>query len=141
MILFVLAFAFFMKHTPSGRKMYAIGGGEEASKIAGINVRTYKILAFMLCGALAGGRESLLRRGGFGQHWRSRIFPPVLCRCLYRLHGVQAGNPQCGGDICGAAIVNPGKRADNPADALLYAEYYYGHYYSGCCNCPEVGTR
>ena len=52
MILFVLAFAFFMKHTPSGRKMYAIGGGEEASKIAGINVRTYKILAFMLCGAL-----------------------------------------------------------------------------------------
>ena len=27
MILFVLAFAFFMKHTPSGRKMYAMRGG------------------------------------------------------------------------------------------------------------------
>lgn len=54
MVLFVLLFAFFMKHTPAGRKMYAIGGGEEASKIAGINVKKYKILAFMLCSALAG---------------------------------------------------------------------------------------
>lgn len=55
MIVFVLVFAFFMKHTPAGRKMYAIGGGEEAAKIAGISVQKYKVLAFALCGALASG--------------------------------------------------------------------------------------
>lgn len=55
MILFVLVFSFFMKHTAAGRKMYAIGGGEEAAQIAGINVKKYKILAFVLCAAMAGG--------------------------------------------------------------------------------------
>ena len=55
MILFVLVFSFFMKHTAAGRKMYAIGGGEEAAQVAGINVKKYKILAFVLCAAMASG--------------------------------------------------------------------------------------
>lgn len=55
MLVFVLVFAFFMTQTPAGRKMYAIGGGEEAAKIAGIPVGKYKVLAFVLCAALASG--------------------------------------------------------------------------------------
>lgn len=53
MLLFVLLFWFFMNHTPIGRKMYAIGGNEEASKIAGIDVKKYKMIAFSLCAAMA----------------------------------------------------------------------------------------
>lgn len=53
MVVFVAAFWFFMSHTPAGRKMYAIGGSEEAAQIAGINVKKYKMIAFALCGATA----------------------------------------------------------------------------------------
>ena len=53
MLLLVALFWFFMRHTPTGRKMYAIGGSEEASKIAGINVKKYKVIAFSLCAGLA----------------------------------------------------------------------------------------
>lgn len=53
MLLALLYFYFFMRHTAAGRKLYAIGGGEEAAKIAGINIRKYKILAFTICAGLA----------------------------------------------------------------------------------------
>lgn len=46
-------FWFLMRHMSLGRKMYAIGGNEEAAKIAGINVKKYKNIAFALCAVMA----------------------------------------------------------------------------------------
>lgn len=37
-----------------GRFIYAIGGNEEAAELSGINVKLQKIIAFALCGMLAG---------------------------------------------------------------------------------------
>ena len=108
MILFVLAFAFFMKHTPSGRKMYAIGGGEEASKIAGINVRTYKILAFMLCGALAGGTGiAVASRVGSantsaGAGYFLQSYAAAYIGCTVSRQGI----PNVAGTFVGAAILS-----------------------------------
>lgn len=62
-IMVVLCFA-----TRFGRFMYIIGGGEAVASTAGIPVRRYKILAFMLSGAMAGlaGAMSVARLGTAG---------------------------------------------------------------------------
>lgn len=53
MVIFVILFAFIMRHTVLGRRLYAIGGNEETSKIAGINVGLYKNIAFALSAVLS----------------------------------------------------------------------------------------
>ena len=53
MVVFVVLFTFIMRHTVLGRRLYAIGGNEETSKIAGINVPLYKNIAFALCAVLS----------------------------------------------------------------------------------------
>ena len=53
MVVFVAVFAFIMRHTVLGRRLYAIGGNEETSKIAGINVPLYKNIAFALCAVMS----------------------------------------------------------------------------------------
>ena len=42
MVVAVIIFWYLMRHTSLGRKLYAIGGNEETSKISGINVKKYK---------------------------------------------------------------------------------------------------
>jgi ribose transport system permease protein len=50
---FILAIIF-TKYTVTGRTFIAIGGNEEATRLAGINVKKYKILSFVICSVLAG---------------------------------------------------------------------------------------
>lgn len=44
----------FLRHFRPGRYIYAVGGNEEAARAAGIGVRRVKLLAYAICGALAG---------------------------------------------------------------------------------------
>jgi ribose transport system permease protein len=60
MIILAIIFYYLTKHTAFGRKLYAIGGNEQASKIAGVKVDLYKTLAFTLAGAMAGFAGVLL---------------------------------------------------------------------------------
>ena len=53
-VVLYLVFHIFMNHMAAGRKLYAIGGSEEAAKVAGIRIFRYRVLAFTLCAALAG---------------------------------------------------------------------------------------
>ena len=43
-----------MGHTPFGRYIYAVGGGREVARLAGINTDLLTILAFTLSGFMAG---------------------------------------------------------------------------------------
>jgi ribose transport system permease protein len=54
MIVISVIFYYITKSTSFGRKLYAIGGNEQASKVAGIKVALYKTLAFTISGAMAG---------------------------------------------------------------------------------------
>jgi ribose transport system permease protein len=56
----MLAAAFVLRSTPVGPLLYAIGGNEEAAKLAGINTFRLKVVAFMITGALAGLTGTLL---------------------------------------------------------------------------------
>ena len=57
MILLLIVIWFFHSYTPTGRRMEAIGGNAEASKLSGINVDRNRFLGFLLsavCAAIAG---------------------------------------------------------------------------------------
>ncbi|MPN61202.1 Ribose import permease protein RbsC [bioreactor metagenome] len=43
-----------LKHTTLGRKIYAVGGNEEASVATGINVKRTKVLTYMISGLFVG---------------------------------------------------------------------------------------
>jgi len=45
---------FTLKYTKVGRRVYAVGGNPEAARLSGINVKRYKLLAFVFCSAVAG---------------------------------------------------------------------------------------
>lgn len=108
MVLFVLVFAFFMSQTPAGRKMYAIGGGEEASKIAGIPVGKYKILAFVFCAALASGTGiAVASRVGSanttaGAGYFLQAYAAAYIGCTVSKQGI----PNVAGTFVGAAILS-----------------------------------
>lgn len=53
MVLFALVFAVFRNMTKTGRRIFAMGGNEEATRISGVNTRRLKILCFVLAGVCA----------------------------------------------------------------------------------------
>jgi ribose/xylose/arabinose/galactoside ABC-type transport system permease subunit len=44
----------FLRHMRMGRYIYAVGGNENAARASGLHVRTVKMSAYTVCGALAG---------------------------------------------------------------------------------------
>lgn len=49
-----LVAAFLLNKTRFGRYVYAIGSNEEATRLSGVNVSKYKMLAYMVCGLFSG---------------------------------------------------------------------------------------
>lgn len=107
MVLFVVIFWFVMRHTVLGRKMYAIGGNEEAAKVSGINVRLYKNIAFALCAMLACITGMLIasRVGSAnttaGDGYFLKSYAAVFIGCTVSKKGV----PNVIGTLIGAAIL------------------------------------
>jgi len=60
MIAFYILAWFFLNRTIPGRAIEAIGGNEEAVRLAGINVKAHLILAYMICGFFASTAGILL---------------------------------------------------------------------------------
>lgn len=108
MIIFVILFWFFMKHMAAGRKMYAIGGNEEAARIAGLAVARYKMMAFALCGLMAGltGMAVASRVGSAnttaGAGYFLQSYAAVYIGCTLSRQGV----PNVAGTLVGAAILS-----------------------------------
>lgn len=107
MAAFVLLFWFLMRQTPAGRKLYAIGGGEEAARIAGIRVKQYKTLAFVLCAVMACVTGMLIasRVGSAnttaGDGYFLKSYAAVFLGCTASRRGV----PNVPGTLLGAAIL------------------------------------
>lgn len=53
LITYALAWGF-LKYTPIGRRIYAIGGNESAARLSGINVNQTRLIAFVIAGLTAG---------------------------------------------------------------------------------------
>ncbi len=54
MVLLYILFYFILNHTQFGRNLYAIGGSPDASRLAGIAVKSHLLIVYTLCGFLAG---------------------------------------------------------------------------------------
>jgi rhamnose transport system permease protein len=54
LILFGVAFSIWLKYTPAGRQIYAVGGNAEAARLSGIPVRKVTLGVFVLNGLLVG---------------------------------------------------------------------------------------
>jgi ribose transport system permease protein len=52
-IITIIVMLVVVNRTKFGRYLYAIGGNEEATRLSGINVAQIKMLAYILCGAMA----------------------------------------------------------------------------------------
>lgn len=107
MAAFVAAFWFLMSHTTLGRKLYAIGGGEEVARIAGIRVAKYKTIAFGLCAVMACVTGMLVasRVGSAnttaGDGYFLQSYAAVFIGCTVSRRGV----PNVLGTLVGAAIL------------------------------------
>lgn len=53
-ILLVIIMSFVLNHTKMGRYTLAIGSNKEATRLSGVNVRFYHIMAYVICGFFAG---------------------------------------------------------------------------------------
>jgi ribose transport system permease protein len=60
MLIFYAIAWFFLNRTIPGRAIVAIGGNEEAVRLAGINVKGYYVLAYMICGFFASAAGIIL---------------------------------------------------------------------------------
>ena len=54
MIITVVIASFILNYTYIGRHIYALGGNEEAARLAGINVNLVKLIVFAICGFFVG---------------------------------------------------------------------------------------
>lgn len=63
-VLTAAGFYYFLNHTMTGRKIYAVGSNSQAARLAGIGVGTVTFLAYLLTGTLAGAGGVL---------WASRL--------------------------------------------------------------------
>ena len=93
-VVLYLAFYVFMGHTAPGRKLYAIGGSKEAAEVAGIPIFRYRVLAFSLCGAIAGLTTA-------GQVYFLQSYAAVFIGCTVSKSGV----PCVVGTLIGAAVL------------------------------------
>ena len=53
-LLLIVVLTVFLRQTRAGRNLYAIGGNREAAYLAGIPVRRYEFLAYLIAGLLSG---------------------------------------------------------------------------------------
>lgn len=53
LIIAAIVFSFILKKTSIGTYIYALGSNEEATRLSGINVDRYKIVAYAFCGVMA----------------------------------------------------------------------------------------
>ncbi|MEG1108943.1 MAG: ABC transporter permease [Oscillospiraceae bacterium] len=60
LLVIVLIMGFILSKTVYGRRLYAVGGNDEAAKVSGINVRAMKMSTFAIAGLLAGIAGMLL---------------------------------------------------------------------------------
>lgn len=83
-ILFFIVLGLIVKHTKLGRYTYAIGSNEQGSRQAGINVRLYKTLAYVICsftaafGALMFLGRAPYAKSDYGQMWELDAIAAVV---------------------------------------------------------------
>ncbi len=107
MMVLIVIFWFVMRHTVFGRKLYAIGGNESASKVSGINVELNKNLAFAICAMMAAMTGVLIasRLGSAHPTGGDGFFLQAYAAAFLGRTVFKGGVPNIWGTFIGAAIL------------------------------------
>jgi ribose transport system permease protein len=107
MLFLTVVFWYIMSHTPFGRKLYAIGGNESASRNAGVSVAINKNMAFALCAMLAtlAGILMASRLGSAQPTSGDGLFLPAYAAAFLGMTSFKEGVPNIWGTFVGAAII------------------------------------
>lgn len=107
MLILTIFFWYLMSHTAFGRKLYAIGGNETASRSAGVNVKGNKNLAFAICAVLAAVTGVLMasRLGSAAPTGGEGLFLPAYAAVFLGMTTFKEGVPNIWGTFVGAAII------------------------------------
>lgn len=107
MIVLALIFAFFLRKTIVGRWIYAIGGNEEAARIAGVRVDRTKRLVYALCGLMASiAGIATAARLGVGQSTAGQGYEmDAIAAVIIGGASVNGGVGTVMGPVLGAAIM------------------------------------
>jgi ribose transport system permease protein len=107
MLFLTIVFWYVMSHTPFGRKLYAIGGNEVASRNAGVSVAKNKNLAFALCAVLAALTGILMasRLGSAQPTSGDGLFLPAYAAAFLGMTSFKEGVSNIWGTFVGAAII------------------------------------
>ena len=107
MLVLIAAYAFITRRTTIGRRIYAMGGNEKATKLSGINTERLTFLTFANMGLLAGlaglivalRLNSATAKGGFG------LELDVIAACFIGGASAQGGVGKVTGAVIGALIM------------------------------------
>ncbi|RED55375.1 MULTISPECIES: ABC transporter permease [Cohnella] len=107
MLLMTVLFWYVMTHMSFGRKLYAIGGNESASRVAGVKVALNKNMAFALCGMLAALTGILMasRLGSAHPTGGDGLFLSAYAAAFLGMTSFKEGVPNIWGTFVGAAII------------------------------------
>jgi ribose transport system permease protein len=107
MVILIVIFWFIMRHTVFGRKLYAIGGNESASKVSGISVELNKNLAFAICAMMAAMTGVLIasRLGSAHPTGGDGFFLQAYAAAFLGRTVFKGGVPNIWGTFIGAAIL------------------------------------
>ncbi|MCU6709574.1 ABC transporter permease [Paenibacillus sp. J5C_2022] len=107
MIFMTVLFWYIMSHTAFGRKLYAIGGNESASRVAGVSVAFNKNAAFALCSMLATLTGILMasRLGSAHPTGGDGLFLSAYAAAFLGMTSFKEGVPNVWGTFVGAAII------------------------------------
>ncbi|WP_240875017.1 ABC transporter permease [Shimazuella soli] len=107
MLFLTIVFWYIMSHTAFGRKLYAIGGNESASRNAGVAVAQNKNLAFAFCALLAALAGILMasRLGSAQPTSGDGLFLPAYAAAFLGMTSFKEGVPNIWGTFVGAAII------------------------------------
>jgi simple sugar transport system permease protein len=98
---------FFLEYTRHGRLMYAIGSNERAAALAGVRVKAYKILAYVISGVLAsfGGILMAARLGRGDIASGNNLLLDSVAAALIGFAVLGAAKPNAFGTAIGAVFV------------------------------------
>ncbi len=130
MVLMAAVFAVFLNMTTTGRRIFALGGNEEATRISGINTRRLKVLVYTLGAALAGVAGIITAsKLGVGQPTAGIGFEmDAIAAVVIGGASLSGGEGTVTGTIIGAAIIGVLRNAL----VLLSVDSYWQTLIIGC---------
>lgn len=97
---------FLLNYTRFGRRVYAVGGSEEAARLSGVNAKKHKVLGYVFCGAMVAlSGLVLMYRVNSGQPSAGADYNLDAISAI-ALGGVSKGEGKIGGVLVGVFLIS-----------------------------------